>query len=520
MASYGRHIQMLLGTVGFMYLALTSHFLLSSSYYKIKTSESRGPSNDLSHRGLDLLASQRQADVRLTNCNSTDVMTRMSAVSTKSNFTDNLGELSLPSHSNISAVSGNLQYTALHSSARQAPSLDHPKSQTYLQEQRLLDGSTVRETFKDNSKEWKTSFEGSKSFPILHNISNLQTSLFHRSTSWSVPTKGGFIYRSALARSQPETNSVLKDRGTHNSTLRGQAVFLIGEYKLKIVINQDDMCDTGPDTLVSPHLLVQVHSHCGNKAQRDSVRATWGHLTTSGPRVTLVFLLGKCNDTLANSKVTHEATLYRDIVQWDFIDSYSNLTIKSLAGLIWARSYCSNAQYLLKADDDLYVNISGVLSLTQHTVAPLMGYVYHSAKPHRQGLWRVSQLQYPEEVYPPYCSGTAYLMANGTADSLLEAFANVKPPLIPIEDIYITGILARQSKLACEHRSMFPSWASMPSFNTLLSLLNGSLLGIHGVTFERMHHIHHVIRNCSNCYNNKSEVRKWFEWIKSQKVYG
>jgi hypothetical protein len=221
-----------------------------------------------------------------------------------------------------------------------------------------------------------------------------------------------------------------------------------------------------------------------------------------------------------NGKIEHESSLYRDIVQWDFLDSYANLTVKSLAGLIWAQSYCADAQFLLKADDDLYVNISRVLSLTTISLPPLIGHVYSKSKPARSGLWGVSELQYPAEVYPPYCSGTGYLMRNSTVMSLLQTYQVQRPAIIPIEDIYITGILASLSGLQCKHSSLFPSWSTMPSLQTLLDLLQGHLVGIHGVTYERMYHISQVISNCIQCSTDPSQLRKWFDWIKRQKTYG
>ncbi|CAK9293522.1 unnamed protein product [Gordionus sp. m RMFG-2023] len=52
-----------------------------------------------------------------------------------------------------------------------------------------------------------------------------------------------------------------------------------------------------------------------------------------------------------------EARKYRDIVQGDFLDSYQNLTYKMIMGFKWIASRCSKADYVLKMDDDIYVDI-------------------------------------------------------------------------------------------------------------------------------------------------------------------
>ena len=434
---------MLLATVAFMYLGLTSHFLFSGTNYKIKTSLASGLNDDKRSRGhaehargQDQQEIRHQDDLRQTPTNATDVVTSKA----KSDLKGSLRELSW-----------------------------HPKNEGRLPEtwDDLLSPSTTSIT--------DTSYQ-----------SNI----------------------SAFARPSANEDKII-----------------INGIRLRLSINQADICDRDPEKPEAPRLLVQVHSDCHNKPQRDAIRATWGRLLpTSGevkPRVVVTFLLGACDMTQSsNAKIEHESSLYRDIVQWDFLDSYANLTVKSLAGLIWAQRYCADAQFLLKADDDLYVNISGVLSLTTTQLPPLIGHVYPKSKPARSGLWRVSELQYPAEVYPPYCSGTAYLMWNSTAVSLMHAFWMKRPTTIPIEDIYITGILAGLSGIQCKHSPLFPSWAAMPSLRTLHDLLRGKLLGMHGVTYERMYHINHVINKCIQCGTDASQVRKWFDWIKRQKTYG
>ncbi|CAK9293523.1 unnamed protein product [Gordionus sp. m RMFG-2023] len=52
-----------------------------------------------------------------------------------------------------------------------------------------------------------------------------------------------------------------------------------------------------------------------------------------------------------------EARKYRDIVQGNFVDSYQNLTYKMIMGFKWIVSRCPKADYILKIDDDVYVDI-------------------------------------------------------------------------------------------------------------------------------------------------------------------
>ena len=40
-----------------------------------------------------------------------------------------------------------------------------------------------------------------------------------------------------------------------------------------------------------------------------------------------------------------------------FQDIYYNLTLKTVMGLKWCSIYCNQAKYVMKTDDDIFVNI-------------------------------------------------------------------------------------------------------------------------------------------------------------------
>ena len=60
------------------------------------------------------------------------------------------------------------------------------------------------------------------------------------------------------------------------------------------------------------------------------------------------------------TRLLSEASLHGDILQADFLDSYHNLTLKSVAMLRWFSTVCPSSRgsaapprYLLKTDDDM-----------------------------------------------------------------------------------------------------------------------------------------------------------------------
>jgi hypothetical protein len=60
--------------------------------------------------------------------------------------------------------------------------------------------------------------------------------------------------------------------------------------------------------------------------------------------------------TFSQAALEFEAEQYHDIVQEDFQDTYHNLTYKGIAGLKWISYFCPHARFILKTDDDIFVN--------------------------------------------------------------------------------------------------------------------------------------------------------------------
>lgn len=124
-------------------------------------------------------------------------------------------------------------------------------------------------------------------------------------------------------------------------------------------------------------LLIYIHSAPAHHKRRTAIRTTWGSVLNFSPdSVKLVFLLGKPQDAYVQSALEMESNRYGDIVQQDFVDSYRNLTYKAAMGLKWASVFCPHAKYVLKSDDDIFVNVYNL-------IGHLKSLLYHEG-PHRR----------------------------------------------------------------------------------------------------------------------------------------
>ena len=60
-----------------------------------------------------------------------------------------------------------------------------------------------------------------------------------------------------------------------------------------------------------------------------------------------------------------EQDIYEDILQEDFVDSYNNLTLKSILTLKYYANLKKDKLLLLKTDDDSYVHVGELIFVGQ-----------------------------------------------------------------------------------------------------------------------------------------------------------
>ncbi|XP_066518156.1 N-acetyllactosaminide beta-1,3-N-acetylglucosaminyltransferase 2a isoform X2 [Hoplias malabaricus] len=212
-----------------------------------------------------------------------------------------------------------------------------------------------------------------------------------------------------------------------------------------------------------PFLLLAIKSLAPHFDRRQAIRESWGRTgIIDNRRVVTVFLLGNtgASDHYPNlsSMVSHESQLYGDLLQWDYRDTFFNLTLKEVLFLEWLGSRCPSAQYIFKGDDDVFVNTHHILrylgGLSGSVARDLfIGDVITNAGPHRD-----KRLKYyiPESVfvgsYPPYAGGGGYLYSGEVGQRLRNISRHVT--LYPIDDVY-TGMCLQKLGLVPEKHKGF-----------------------------------------------------------------
>ena len=147
---------------------------------------------------------------------------------------------------------------------------------------------------------------------------------------------------------------------------------VINKHDFKFLINPGkSFCNVKEQLLV----LVYVHSAPENLKRRISIRETWAKQSYfKETDMKIVFMLGVSKNSFTKNQklIELEYSIYGDLVQEDFEDSYRNLTYKGIMALKWISMHCPQSKYILKVDDDIIVNTFTLLrhlkSLNSHQV--------------------------------------------------------------------------------------------------------------------------------------------------------
>lgn len=228
----------------------------------------------------------------------------------------------------------------------------------------------------------------------------------------------------------------IKGAWSCDGCFKTQFIFSSGEHICRSIR------DGSPEPVDILILITTAYTHVRERA---TLRKTWLTRTKQNTaKVRYAFILGLSANSQLRKYVARESEIYRDIVMADFMDSYSNLTYKTIAAFNWARHWCGHTKFVMKTDDDMYVNIENLIALTVRFRGLLQTRIMGSCKQQSPvristSQYFISEEQYPYSDYPTVCSGTGYV----TSIRVIERITNVSPnvPYFPLEDVYVAFCL-------------------------------------------------------------------------------
>lgn len=215
---------------------------------------------------------------------------------------------------------------------------------------------------------------------------------------------------------------------------------IINPHPYEFTINHIDLCNNNRTDLL---LLITVITAVTHFEERQTIRDTWGgYARELGAK--LLFFIGHPFQENLQKDIVEEDNTYHDIIQENFLDTYLNLSIKTLSTLKWVSEYCFQVKLVLKIDDDNFLNADQLYRFVNDKVQPksMYGLLAHEWKPMRDpdSKWFVPTEVYSSTYYPDFMAGPAYLFTGDCAPILYKASFKIAP--LYLEDVYVTGILA------------------------------------------------------------------------------
>ncbi|KAG8136330.1 hypothetical protein E2320_009287 [Naja naja] len=222
-------------------------------------------------------------------------------------------------------------------------------------------------------------------------------------------------------------------------------------------------------------LLIVVKSVITQHDRREAIRRTWGQeRTLDGKKIKTLFLLGIASkeEERANYQklLEYEDRIYGDILQWDFLDTFFNLTLKEVNFLKWFNIYCDQVRYIFKGDDDVFVSPENILEFLKDQKGGdlFVGDLLVKAKPIRkkENKYYIPNSLYSKTYYPSYAGGGGFVMDGPLAKRLHKASENRE--LYPIDDVFM-GMCLEDLKVTPVAHSGFKTFGLVRNKNSKMN---------------------------------------------------
>ncbi|RVE63643.1 hypothetical protein OJAV_G00138320 [Oryzias javanicus] len=220
-----------------------------------------------------------------------------------------------------------------------------------------------------------------------------------------------------------------------------------------MLLDLPDKCG-GPEGSADVFLLLVIKSLPVNYDRREVLRNTWAReRIQNGVWIRRIFISGTVDSGYEKKKLNRllrmEQRKYKDILQWDFHDTFFNLTLKQMLFLEWMERSCPHVRFMLNGDDDVFANTDNMVAYLQslpdnngskHLFA---GDVIYHPRPIRNpnSKYYIPVQVHKSNSYPAYCGGGGFLLSGYSATVIYKMSNSI--PLLPIDDVYLAMCLER-----------------------------------------------------------------------------
>lgn len=278
-----------------------------------------------------------------------------------------------------------------------------------------------------------------------------------------------------------------------------------------MLLDIPDKCG-GPDRSADVFLLLVIKTLAVNYDRRELLRKTWAEERKHNDVwIRRLFIAGTAHSGSERERMNQlleiEHRKYNDILQWDFDDTFYNLTLKQMLFLEWMGRNCPHARFLMNGDDDVLANTDNMVVYLQNLkdndgskhlfTGHLIPYVGPIRNPHSK--YFVPVQLYEPNLYPPYCGGGGFILSGYTASVIYNMSHSIT--FIPIDDVYMGMCLAKAKLLPSHHLGVRTAGLDIPSIDSYDPCYYKEMLLVHrflsGNLYFMWHKLHDPNLNCS-----------------------
>jgi hypothetical protein len=238
--------------------------------------------------------------------------------------------------------------------------------------------------------------------------------------------------------------------------------------------------------------LIFVSSRVDAFKQRNAIRKTWAkNMNLENSKTKILFVLGSSESYSVQNRVIKEDDKHNDLIQWEFIDSYYNCTLKAIGILRWTLFYCKNVKFIMKTDEDILVNtlmLKKFFADLINSKNTIYGRIAKGWEPIRtpKSKWYLNYETYPQSILPDFMVGPN-IISSDSIHPIYEEILNSLPALA-FDDVYITGVIAEKLNISRINTNYFVrlDWLKITPKHIDYELFKSNILFIHGFGYVDM----------------------------------
>lgn len=232
--------------------------------------------------------------------------------------------------------------------------------------------------------------------------------------------------------------------------------------KTNFIFNNKDLCRSSlQQSLLATEsnqktLVIVVLTARPNIKKRNLIRETYGSIKSINNVhiLAIVFMLGTIDgpgqEIVEFSTLEAERVQFHDLIMGDFVDTYRNLTRKSIMAYEWLTSFCQEAEIVVKTDDDVLINIFKLAeelnALSSSEIkAPTFRCAVHyheKAVTDQTSRFHILLNEFPNDTFPEHCAGLGYVtnmaVIRRISDEISSSFLG---RVSTHEDVFMTGVV-------------------------------------------------------------------------------